>query len=240
MINKSFIVAGLVAAAVSATSAQAAYVISTSGVAVTENFDSYAGTDNPANWTVTGGSAFRGQNTGSNNQNGIWAFGTSEYSLGFLASSSSTTVATATVDFVNSTGSALNSLAIAFDGEEWRIGGRASTISVSYSIDGGSAIALGDLTYTAPDASGGTNGKAGSGEATHLSTMISDLNVANGSTITLSFVYNGNGSSGTGARSGLSIDNLSVIGTGSPVPEPASVGILALAGAGLLLRRKKA
>lgn len=218
--------------ALAAGNSQAAYSITTLGSAVTENFTGFTGGGAPANWTVTGQSAWRGFNNGSSvvpgtgegggqgtvNQNGAWSFGNgSDGSLGFLASASATTSATAAASFQNNTGGVINELIISYDGEQWRNGSRPSSFTVEISIDGGPYTAISALAYVAPNLTGGTNGTAGSGAGTNKSATLTGLNITEGQSFDIRWTYSGNGDgSGSGSRAGISIDNLSVTANGVP------------------------
>ncbi|HEV7298400.1 MAG TPA: hypothetical protein VGN72_03480 [Tepidisphaeraceae bacterium] len=119
-----------------AGTATAAYTISATGVPTVEQFTNFAGTSAPSNWTVagTGSFAWRGQNDGAANTNGGYSYGaasSTDRSVGFLASSSSTTSATAIATYANGTGKTANSIELKYDAELWRVGGRASTFDVA-------------------------------------------------------------------------------------------------------------
>lgn len=220
-----------------AASSRAAYTFTTFNTPVTETFTNYDGSAAPANFTVAGQSAFRGQNAGASNTNGAYAYGSgSDYSLGFLASSSATTSATATTSIVNSTGAAITQLTLSYDAEEWRVGGRPSSFAVTYAINGGAAVAIPALNYSAIDTSGGTNGVAGTGASTTLSTNLTGLNIPVGQSLTLTWTYTGNGDgSGAGARSGISIDNIAA----TPISTPEPTAMVAMPAMALMTLRRR-
>lgn len=207
--------AAVAASLVGATSvASAAYTLSTPNTAVLETFTGFTGTSDPANWVTAGQSAWRGQGIGTGNTNGAYSYGAdADGSIGFLASASATTAPTATATYTNSTGTTLTGLNVSYNAELWRIGGRASTFTVSYSINGGGFTAIDSLGYIVADPSGGTNGVAGTGAATAKTASLTGLSIAPGSTISFQWAYSGG--NGSGARSGIALDDVSVTGVGA-------------------------
>lgn len=201
-----------------ASTAQAAYTILALDTEVKEQFTGFNGSAAPSNWTVAGQSAWRGLNNGGSNTNGAYSWGSgTDGSLGFLASGSATTSATATTSFTNSTGGIITGLDISYDAELWRVGGRASDFTVAYSLDGTTWITLSSLYYTVANANGGSSGVAGTGAATNRSVNLTGLSIADDATFYLRWTYSGDGSGGSGARSGLGIDNLSLTAHGEVV-----------------------
>ena len=206
--------------------------ITTLGVALTENFDSLANTAGsttnsvlPADWVIneTGGGARDNEqyavDTGASNTGDTYSYGTAgsnERALGSVQSG--TLIPTFGVFYTNNTGSTITSLAIAYTGEQWRLGtaGRLDRLDFQINTD---ATSLTTGTWTDVDAldfsspstqtTGARDGNAAANR-TALSSTITGLNIANGATFWLRWLdFNA-----TGADDGLAIDDFSITAQG--------------------------
>src|SRR5690606_17118187 len=92
----------------------------------------------------------RSAGCGSGNGGGLYAFGNpGEYALGYLPSSTAPNGSfTATVTFVNNTGSTITALDISYNFENWRRESRMNGFTVTTNIPGGSTIS--DLNHFPP------------------------------------------------------------------------------------------
>jgi hypothetical protein len=207
----------------------------------TDNFTGFLGVADPSNWTtanVASTSAWQGTGTGTSTTGGKYSYGTGsgasfEGSLGFLPSSSR--AISASISFTNSTGAPLESFSVSYVGEQWRevASGNDNNWTATYTVDAGTPVALPSLTFT-PQRS--TNGSGSMIFSENLSSALTGLSLANGSTVMISFV----GSNGTagGSRQGIAIDDFQL--TAAAVPEPSTLafgGLAALAGCTLASRR---
>jgi autotransporter-associated beta strand protein len=224
--------------------AHAQYVVTTVGVAVTENFNSYNGTAAPANWTLSsnnrtspantanGTAGFQGNDTGSSATGGWRNYGTTgSGSLGYVGNGNfgsgngaNNYPAIMTTQFQNSTGGVVTSFLLGYTGEQWRHGGsRESFILVYYSLDGSAFTQITGLTFNSLNVSATGNDAALNGDVAANRTVLSaanvnSLSVVNGNSIYFRWTYNGS-ATGAGSRQGLSIDDISVTfnGGGAPV-----------------------
>jgi len=207
---------------------------------VIQDFDSLAlsGTANstlPTGWsfaeTGSGANTTYAAGTGSLSTGNTYSFGatnSSERAFGTLRTSSLlSTIGTAVT---NNTGATIESLAIAYTGEQWRLGaiGRLDRLGFAYSLDAtslttGSWLDIAALDFIAPITTGSTGALDGNAAAnqTAVSYTLSGLTVAPGSTVWLrwsDFVA-------TGSNDGLAIDDVSItaLRTFNPQPPTASV-----------------
>jgi predicted extracellular nuclease len=203
--------------------------LTTIGIPVTETFDSLvntgvtATTGLPNGWyfieSGSGDSSYR-ISDGSATNGDTYSFGTTsttDRAFGALASNSVTS--TLGVQFTNSTSATLGSLTISYTGEEWRFGGRTAPIlpdelDFQYSTDAtslttGTWTAVPALNFISPDLTGGAGARNGNaaGERTLLSSTISGLNIANGTTFWLRWQDPNIG----GSDDGLGADDFSLI-----------------------------
>lgn len=174
--------------------------INADNTAVTENFNNFLGADAttlPTGWTSSA-SAYNGINQGSNNNGGMYAYGSGgEYALGVLRSGSTGNI-TITATFRNNTGGTIRNLEIAYDFEQWRYA-NTSGFTVSTSGAGtGSASAL-NQNGTAS----GTNGVVTS---TVKSLILTGLNIPHNNTFTIAWTA----FDGGGSNNGIAIDNFSI------------------------------
>lgn len=229
--------------------------LSSLGIPYTQDFNSLAnsGTSStlPTGWAFSesGSNAneFYTAGTGSSNAGDTYSFGASgsnERALGGLRSGN--LIPLFGVEFRNDTGSTIASLAVAYTGEQWRLGstGRADRLDFQYSLDA-TSLTVGTwqdfdaLDFTSPSSSGSAGAHDGNDSAnrTLLSATL-PVTVPAGGTFWLRWVdYDA-----TGADDGLAVDDFSLIAWGSPsvtVPETGrTAGLLGLALVGLVVARK--
>jgi predicted extracellular nuclease len=178
-------------------------------------------TGSNANLTYTAG-------TGSSATGETFSFGSApggvpstERALGQVRSGS--LVSTIGASFTNDTGGTITSLEIAYDGEQWRVGG-AHTVAdkldfqISYdatSLTTGTWVDINALDFNAPVTTAGTSGIALDGNAAanrtaNINAIISSLNIPAGATFWIRWVdfdAVGNGDDG------LAIDNFNITPT---------------------------
>ncbi len=223
--KKTFTILGL---ALASTSFFAQVALTTVGVAVTENFDTMS-TTLPNGW-----SAYRSAGTGAVGQalspvvdngnavsGGIYNVGASsanDRALGSIGSGSTSPAYGARV--LNSTGSAVTSLTIAFTEEQWKTGSNATVnevVTFEYStnatgLNDASAtwvpVAAGNLTeiLTASTTAAGVNGNLPANQLAK-SFSITGLNVVNGGSVWIRWTD----SDDFGSDCMLAVDNLSII-----------------------------
>ncbi len=219
-------------------SAQASLTVA--GSPYTQNFDTLASTGMssalPAGWQLSETGTSPNVNSsyqagdGSSNAGDTYSFGSvgsSDRSFGTLLSG--TITPTIGACFTNSTGVTLISLAIAYTGEQWRLGtaGRADRLDFGYSV-GTSSIATGtytafpSLTFSSPTTTGTIGALDGNAAANRaaLSATITGLSIANGQNFCIRWVdFNA-----TGADDGLAIDDFSLTPLASVSSNPTSLG----------------
>ena len=206
--------------------------ITSNGIPFTENFNSLASTGAtnaittlPSGWTFleTGTNAnttYAADNGGLNGGN-TYSFGTTsatERSFGGIQSG--TVIPTIGASYINNTGGIINTLAISYTGEQWRIGvlARVDRLDFSYSTDAtsltvGTYTGVSALNFTAPVTTGTVGALDGNATAnkTAIAFTITGLSIANGTT----FWIRWNDFNATGADDGLAIDDFSITATGS-------------------------
>jgi hypothetical protein len=237
--------------------------INSFGAAYTQDFNSLGniGTTNaalPAGWTLleAGSSARVNQQyaagNGSDSAGDVYSFGSSgssERALGTLLSN--TLTPTIGASFVNKAGGTLTALAIAYTGEQWRLGvadrGAADRLAFQYSLnasslDTGTWINVNALDFSSPDTTGVSGARDGNAAAdrTSLAATITGLSVADGAT----FWIRWSDFDISNADDGLAVDDFSLKAHGvSAVPEPGTLGLLgigiALAGIAASRRSKQ-
>jgi uncharacterized protein len=194
------------------------------GTVYTENFDTLASTGTsstvPVGWDFvesgTNANALYTAGTGSNNAGDTYSFGasgSSERAFGGLLSGS--LVPTIGASFTNDTGSIITSLDITYTGEQWRLGtlGREDRLDFQYSTDAaslttGTWIDFNDLDFIAPATTGTSGALDGNSAAnrTTLNSVISGLNITNGSTFWIRWMdFNASSSD-----DGLAVDDFSL------------------------------
>jgi endonuclease G len=225
--------------------------ITSTGAAVTENFDtmgSSATATLPAGWRVdsatqttvyanatntttrsagtTGTGALTGTSSGGtyNFANGDNATST-DRAVGFLSSGSYASPRNLFVQLTNATSSTLTSVTVTFDVEKYRSGSRAYTISFFSGTDGTNWTAQpdGDVAYPADTANTTIFNPP---VATMRTVTINDLTIAPGASLYLRWQYAGNGGSTNGQA--LGIDNFSLTANGGPATPTINVSTTSL------------
>ncbi|TDR41138.1 putative repeat protein (TIGR01451 family) [Tahibacter aquaticus] len=202
--------------------------LTTLGSAVTQNFDTLSNTAGSTtnNLTITGwfltesGGGARdneqyGVDTGASTTGDMYSYGAAaatDRALGQLRSG--TLIPLFGACFTNNTGSTLASLAVAYTGEEWRLGtaARTDTLAFEYSTTAtdlvtGAWTGVTALNFVTPDTAtaGAKNGNAAA-DRTALASTISGLSIANGA----SFWIRWNDTDASGADDGLAVDDFSL------------------------------
>jgi hypothetical protein len=213
------------------------------GVAYSQDFNTLVltGTDSikklPTGWTAneTGSNAnlTYAADSGGTNTGNTYSYGktgSTDRALGTLLSGSLTS--TIGASFINNTGSTITSLAIAYNGEEWRLGtvNRYDTLKFQYSLDAtslitGSWVAATPLNYLTTDVTGTAGWRNGNDQTkqTSINSTISGLNITNGS----SFWIRWQDANPSGADDGLAVDDFLLTPNGSAPPTNPSVAGLA-------------
>lgn len=211
--------------------------LTTLGAPYAQDFNTLAasGTTNtavPAGWafleTGTSANATYAASTGSDNGGNTYSYGASgngERAFGGLQSGSVNPFLGAS--FTNDTGATIDTLAIAFTGEQWRIGNTAAArddrLEFEYSTDAtslstGSWTAVTALNFTNPIKTAATAGALDGNlpaNRTAVSASITGLTIASGTT----FWIRWKDLNASGADDGLAIDDFSLTPTGV-VPLP--------------------
>jgi DNA/RNA endonuclease G (NUC1) len=202
--------------------------LTTLGSPYTQNFDTLSNTAGSTTnnltipgWFLTesGGGARDNEqyavDTGGSTTGDMFSYGaaaSTERALGQLRSG--TLIPLFGACFTNNTGAAVTSLAVAYNGEEWRLGtaGRTDQMNFEYSTNAtdlvtGTWTGVAALNFVTPDTAtvGAKNGNAAA-DRTALSTTVSSLNIPNGAT----FWIRWNDTDATGADDGLAIDDVSL------------------------------
>ena len=195
----------------------------------------------PTGWllTETGGGARDNEqyavDTGGSNTGDTYSYGvagSTERAFGSLRSG--TLISVIGACFTNSTGSTLTSLAVAYTGEEWRLGTAARTdrIDFQYSLDAtslttGTWVDENALDFITPNTAT-TGAKIGNDAAnrTALSATLGGLSIGNGATFCLRW----SDSDASGADDGLAIDDFSINTGGVAVPALAVNDVIIIEG----------
>jgi hypothetical protein len=206
--------------------------ISLTGATYTQDFDALANTGTssilPSDWyfseSGTNANTLYTAGTGSSNTGDTYSFGAAsatDRALGGLRSGSLIPVIGA--QFVNNTGVTLESLAISYTGEQWRLGtaSRADQIDFQLSTDATSLTTgtwndYNSLDFVTPNTvtTGAKDGNA-TGNRTAISYTITGLSIPNGAT----FWIRWNDSDASSADDGLAVDDFSLTpygGGGTP------------------------
>lgn len=161
---------------------EAAYVFTSTGQTIDEDFSGFGGNHDPAPWVTSGGLSWHGIDSGSSSTAGLRSYGpANDGSLGFLPEGSGI-VASAT--FVNQTATPIDSLQIAFDVEQWRaeLNGTTDGLSAELLVDG-QAVPLPGLIFTANTTL--PSGPVAGGATTSLSATVSGLAIPAGASFQL-------------------------------------------------------
>jgi predicted extracellular nuclease len=222
-------------------------ILTTAGVAHTQNFDALAnsGTANLpllTGWFIAeGGSSARvdGRYTadnGGSNAGDTYSYGaTASTDRAFGTLRSGTITPTIGALFENQTGVTITRLEVAYTGEEWRLGstGRADRLDFQYSVDATSLTSgtwtdVDDLDFGSPftTTAGVLDGNA-AGNRTSLSRTIVGLSIPSGG----SFWLRWTDLDASGADDGLAVDDFSIVpnplnpsGTGLATPSDLFIG----------------
>jgi predicted extracellular nuclease len=203
------------------------------GSAYTQNFDTLSNTAGSttnnltlSGWlmTETGGGARDNEqyavDTGGSTTGDTYSYGAAaatDRALGGLRSG--TLIPNFGAAFTNNTGATINSLAVAYTGEEWRFGtlGRADQINFEYSTNAtdlttGTWTNVAALNFVTPDTAsvGAKNGNAAA-DRTALSSTITGLSIPNGATFWIRWTD----IDVTGADDGLAVDDFSITPNGA-------------------------
>jgi hypothetical protein len=225
---------------------------SSSGI-YTQDFDSLVNTGTsssvPTGWgfleTGTNANSTYASGTGSENGGNTYSFGalaSSDRAFGTLLSGSLTS--TIGASFTVSNTEFLNSVTISYTGEQWRLGatGRNDRLNFQFSTDAtalnnGTWIGFSGLDFIAPISTGPTgalNGNAAANRVAIGDTIVFAAPLAASSNFWIRWVdFNA-----TGADDGLGIDDFSISGSFSAVPEPGSIALLGITGIGVFIGRK--
>ncbi len=220
--------------------------LTTLGSAYTQNFDTLSNTAGSTtnNLTITGwfltesGGGARDNeqyavDTGASGTGDMYSYGAAaatDRALGGLRSG--TLIPVFGACFTNNTGATIGNLAIAYTGEEWRLGTAARTdqINFEYSTNAtdlvtGTYTGVAALNFVTP-VTATTGAKDGNVAAnrTALSNTISSLSIANGAT----FWIHWTDTDATGADDGLSADDFSLTPTGAVVQPNLTVNDVSL------------
>jgi predicted extracellular nuclease len=245
-VGLSALVSGAVAITVMSlthgTAASTCISLTTSGSAYTQNFDTLANTGTsstlPAGWALSeSGSAANttyAAGTGSGTTGDTYSFGASgntERALGGLQSGS--LIPTIGACFTNDTGGNISSIAIAYTGEQWRLGatGRADRIDFQYSLNAtsladGTWVDVNALDFSSPITSGTVGALNGNAAAnrTAISSTVGGLNIPGGATFFIRWTdFNASGSD-----DGLAVDDFSL--TPNPPPSLSITDVIVLEG----------
>lgn len=223
-----------------------------------QNFNTLPNTGTSATWTNNGtllgwyaASAGTGQTTvlnigtGTGTTGGLWDWGVAgvnpvtDRALGSIGSNGTGTQHQGVV-LVNTSGSVINSVTVSFTGEQWRDGNNANTQSLTFGyqvlgtvnaatfdIRAGTYTGVGALTFTSPIANTGgssaLDGNAGANRTALTSTISVTINPGE------FFVIRWEDLNDSANDHGLAVDDLTVTGGFTPIPEPATVAAAALA-----------
>ncbi len=207
--------------------------LTTLGSAYTQNFDTLSNTAGSTTNNLTIPGWFMTESGGGARDNEQYAVDTGgsttgdTYSYGAAASTeralgqlrSGTLIPLFGSCYTNNTGATIGSLAIAFNGEEWRLGtaGRTDQMNFEYSTNAtdlvtGTWTNVAALNFVTPDTAttGAKNGNAAA-DRTALSSTVPSLSIANGATFWVRF----NDTDATGADDGLAVDDFSLTPQGT-------------------------
>ena len=208
--------------------------VSLTGGTYSQNFDTLSNTAGsttntalPTGWQLTesGGGARDNEqyavDTGGSNTGDTYSYGSAgstERAFGSLRSG--TLISIFGACFTNNTGGTISSLAIAYTGEQWRLGtaARADSLGFEYSLNAtslttGAWTSVATLNFSTPNTAttGAKDGNAAANR-TALSDTIGSLSIANGASFCIRWL-DGDAS---GADDGLAVDDFSITPNGGP------------------------
>lgn len=218
-----------------------------SGVPYAQNFDTLAITGAsgtvPMGWDLsevgTNANTSYTSGTGSSSAGDTYSYGaaaSTERAFGGLQSGS--LVPTIGASFTNGAGGTITSLAVAYTGEQWRLGALSRTDRIDFqistdatSLTTGTWVDVDALDLTGPTTTGSAGALDGNAVAnrTAISSTIGSLGIANGAT----FWIRWNSFDAPGADDGLSVDDFSITamssggGGGDAAPTVTSVAPVA-------------
>ncbi|HJQ25360.1 MAG TPA: C25 family cysteine peptidase [Blastocatellia bacterium] len=227
------------------TSAAGSISLTTLGSAYTQNFDTLANTGTsstvPTGWDFsesgTNANTSYTAGTGSSTTGDTYSFGVAGTNLvtdrAFGGLQSGNLIPTIGASFTNNTGAAITSLAIAYTGEQWRLGvtprGTPDRLDFQYSTDAtslttGTWTDVDALDFSSPITSGTVGALDGNAAANHtaISSTINGLNIANGAVFWIRWTdFNI-----SNADDGLAVDDFSLTpaGSGGGITNPSGVG----------------
>ncbi len=226
-------------------------IILNSPASYTQNFDSLAltGTSSvtPSGWlfaeSETNANATYTAGTGSSTTGDTYSFGSSGSSdRAFGGLRSGTLIPTIGASFTNGGATAIQSLLISYDGEQWRLGttGRTDRLDFQYSLNAtalnnGTWLDHNALDFSTPSTTtfGMSDGNLASNR-TLLSSSLNGFNLTSGQTLWIRW----NDFDASGSDDGLAIDNFSITASFAAVPEPSSIVAISTAALCALLHRK--
>jgi uncharacterized protein len=238
MRNPRFWMAVVLATVCLALPAAAQVSLTTLGTPYSQDFNTLANSGTTNNLTITGwyltetGGGARdneqyGADNGGSTTGDTYSYGTAsttERALGGLQSG--TLIPVFGAAFTNNTGATITSLAIAYTGEQWRLGTSGRTvldrINFQYSLDAtglanGTWTDVDPLDFVQPFVTGTTGARDGNAveNRTAVSSTVASLSIANGSTFWIRWTdFNA-----SGADDGLSVDDFSLTPSGTePTP----------------------
>lgn len=247
-----------------ATAANAAVMYTTSNSTYSQDFNSLTSGSWSNDSTLTGWSLFNKDSNalasialadGSSNSGGFFSFASasasSDKALGgtgsggsyFGSPASGNLAGYIALSITNSTGSSIDSFTLNYDGEQWRNGGNTSAHTMNVQYGFGSTFstvsswtnAASTFNFTSPitgSSASALDGNAAANRAAGLGGTVSDLTWANGDTLWLRWIEIND----AGSDHALAIDNLTF--SANAVPEPASLGLIGIAGLALARRRR--
>src|SRR5690242_9398110 len=213
--------------------------LTASGTAYLQNFDTLANSGSssslPTGWFLsesgTNANTTYTAGTGSSTTGDTYSFGatgSTERAFGMLLSGS--LVPTIGACFTNDTGGVITALAVAYTGEEWRLGAAARTDQINFqystnatSLTTGTWTGVAALNFVTPDTAttGAKNGNVAP-DRTPLSSTINGLNIAVGTTFWIRWTD----TDVSGSDDGLAVDDFSLTPTTGPPPStnPTATG----------------
>jgi MYXO-CTERM domain-containing protein len=241
--TSSFVLAGFILAGLATSSAVAQQSITQFDLALSQDFDGYAGTAAPSGWTSST-SSFQGRGTGSGTTGGIYSFGTDSTGVdtdrwfGVQFAGAPNAAVTLSTSFRNDTGGVITSLVISYDAYQFRAVQNGRTSFFNVNLNGGAAIS--GLTFTSNNSL--ATGQRGtilgvSAFPTTLTATVSGLSIQPDAVFTLNWA-GGRGDDTTGSAQGIGINNVSLTAIPETSTYAAIFGVLVL-GAAFAYRRRR-